>query len=150
MNFKEAQQFLDNYLNSYPTIKEYMDNVVKIAHEQGYVKTIMGRKRIIDELKNKNYLIRQSGERMAKNTPVQGSAADILKKAMIEIYDEFKKRKLKSKMLIQVHDELVFNILKTEEEEATKIIVDIMENTYKLDVPLVVDVNKGLDWYEAK
>ena len=150
MNFKEAQQFLDNYLNSYPAIKEYMDNVVKVAHEQGYVKTIMGRKRIIDELNNKNYLIRQSGERMAKNTPVQGSAADILKKAMIEIYDEFNKRGLKSKMLIQVHDELVFNILKNEEEEATKIIVDIMENTYKLEVPLVVDVNKGSDWYEAK
>ena len=87
---------------------------------------------------------------MAKNTPVQGSAADILKKAMIEIYDEFNKRGLKSKILIQVHDELVFNILKSEEKEATDIIVNIMENTYKLNVPLVVDVNKGNDWYEAK
>ena len=150
MNFKEAEDFLNTYLDNYPTIKEFMDNVVEEAHTNGYVKTIMGRKRIIDELNNKNYMIRQSGERMAKNTPVQGSAADILKKAMIEIFDEFNKRKLKSKMLIQVHDELVFNILKDEEKEATKIIVDIMENTYKLKVPLVVDVNKGMDWYEAK
>ena len=150
MNFKEAEKFLNNYLNSYPAIKEYMDNIVEEAHKNGYVKTIMNRKRVIDELNNKNYMIRQSGERMAKNTPVQGSAADILKKAMIEIYDEFNKRGLKSKILIQVHDELVFNILKSEEKEATDIIVNIMENTYKLNVPLVVDVNKGNDWYEAK
>jgi DNA polymerase-1 len=127
-----------------------MDEIVVNAHRDGYVKTIMNRKRIIDELNNKNYMIRQSGERMAKNTPVQGSAADILKKAMIEIYQEFKNQNLKSKMLIQVHDELVFNVLKEEETIVEKIIIDIMENTYKLNVPLKVDVNKGTDWYEAK
>jgi len=145
-----AKKFIDNYLTTFPNIKLYMDEVVANAHRDGYVKTIMNRKRIIDELNNKNYMIRQSGERMAKNTPIQGSAADILKKAMIEIYQEFNRRHLKSKMLIQVHDELVFNIVKEEEAEAEKIIVDIMENTYKLNVPLIVDVNKGNDWYEAK
>ncbi len=145
-----AKKFIDNYLDTFPSIRDFMDEIVENAHRDGYVKTIMNRKRIIDELNNKNYMIRQSGERMAKNTPIQGSAADILKKAMIEIYQEFKKRKLKSKMLIQVHDELVFNVLKEEEEEVEKIVVDIMENTYKLNVPLVVDVNKGNDWYEAK
>ena len=87
---------------------------------------------------------------MALNTPIQGSSADILKKAMVEIYDEFEKRNLKSKMLIQVHDELVFNVVKAEEEEVTKIVKDIMENTYKLSVPLVVDINKGTDWYDVK
>lgn len=87
---------------------------------------------------------------MALNTPIQGSSADILKKAMIEIYDEFNKRHLKSKMLIQVHDELVFNVYKEEEELVEKIVKDIMENTYKLSVPLIVDINKGKDWYEAK
>ena len=145
-----AKNFIDNYLETFPSIKEFMDEIVENAHRDGYVKTIMNRKRIIDELNNKNYMIRQSGERMAKNTPIQGSAADILKKAMIEIYREFNNRNLKSKMLIQVHDELVFNIVKDEEQEVEKIIIDIMENTYKLNVPLKVDINKGTDWYEAK
>ncbi len=145
-----AKRFIDNYLDTFPTIREFMDKIVENAHRDGYVKTIMNRKRVIEELKNKNYMIRQSGERMAKNTPIQGSAADILKKAMIEIYQEFNKRHLKSKMLIQVHDELVFNVYRDEEEEVEQIVVDIMENTYKLNVPLKVDVNKGNDWYEAK
>jgi len=145
-----AKKFIDGYLLTYPSIKEYMDKTIKNAHELGYVKTIMNRKRTIEELHNKNYMIRSGGERMALNTPIQGSSADILKKAMIEIYNEFKKLKLKSKMLIQVHDELVFNVLKTEEEQVKKIVVDIMENTYKLNVPLRVDVNIGDNWYEAK
>jgi len=145
-----AKNFIDNYLETFPSIKEFMDEIVANAHRDGYVKTIMNRKRIIDELNNKNYMIRQSGERMAKNTPIQGSAADILKKAMIEIYQELKNKKLKSKMLIQVHDELVFNVIKEEEEIVEKMVIDIMENTYKLNVPLKVDVNKGKDWYEAK
>ena len=145
-----AKNFIDNYLETFPSIKEFMDEIVENAHRDGYVKTIMNRKRIIDELNNKNFMIRQSGERMAKNTPIQGSAADILKKAMIDIYQEFNNRNLKSKMLIQVHDELVFNIVKEEEELVEKIIIDIMENTYKLNVPLKVDVNKGDNWYEAK
>ena len=146
----QAKKFIDEYLKAYPRISEYMKEVIEEAHAKGYVKTIMNRKRTIEELNNKNYMIRSSGERMALNTPIQGSSADILKKAMIEIYDEFNKRHLKSKMLIQVHDELVFNVYKEEEELVEKIVKDIMENTYKLSVPLIVDINKGKDWYEAK
>ena len=146
----QAKKFIDEYLKAYPRISEYMKEVIEDAHAKGYVKTIMNRKRTIEELNNKNYMIRSSGERMALNTPIQGSSADILKKAMIEIYDEFNKRHLKSKMLIQVHDELVFNVYKEEEELLEKIVKDIMENTYKLSVPLIVDINKGKDWYEAK
>ena len=146
----KAKNFIDNYLNTYPRISEYMKETIENAHKNGYVKTLMNRKRVIEELNNKNYMIRSSGERMALNTPIQGSSADILKKAMVEIYKEFNKRGLKSKMLIQVHDELVFNVIKDEEETVEKIVKDIMENTYKLSVPLVVDINKGLDWYEAK
>lgn len=145
-----AKRFIDDYLKTYPSIKEYMDATIKSAHELGYVKTIMNRKRTIEELKNKNYMIRSGGERMALNTPIQGSSADILKKAMIEIFNEFKKCKLKSKMLLQVHDELVFNVLKEEEETVNKIVRDIMENTYNCSVPLKVDINTGNNWYEAK
>ena len=146
----KAKDFIDNYLKTYPRIGEYMKEIIKDAHEKGYVKTLMNRKRVIEELNNKNYMIRQSGERMALNTPIQGTSADILKKAMVEIYREFEKRNLKSKMLIQVHDELVFNVLKSEEQEVEELVRNIMENTYKLSVPLVVDINKGTDWYDAK
>ena len=146
----KAKDFIDNYLKTYPRISEYMKETIEEAHKNGYVKTLMNRKRIIEELNNKNYMIRSSGERMALNTPIQGTSADILKKAMVEIYREFEKRNLKSKMLIQVHDELVFNVLKDEEEVVENIVRDIMENTYKLSVPLVVDINKGIDWYDAK
>lgn len=145
-----AKNFIDSYLDTYPRIKEYRENVIADAKEKGYVKTIMNRKRIIDELNNKQYLIRQQGERIALNTPVQGSSADILKKTMIEIYQEFKERNLKSKMLIQVHDELVFNVLNDELDIVKEIVERVMENTYELNVPLKVDIETGSDWYEAK
>ena len=147
---KEAKYFIDKYFETYPGIKSYMDEVIKTAHEKGYVTTIMNRKRVIDELHNANYMIRSMGERMALNTPIQGSSADILKKAMIEIDREFSKRKLKSKMLLQIHDELVFNVLNDELEIVKKIVKDIMENTISLSVQLVVDINVGKNLYEAK
>ena len=150
IDVKSAKKFIDDYLNTYPGIKDYMDNVIKEAHRLGYVKTIMNRKRVIEELNNKNYMIKSMGERMALNTPVQGSSADILKKAMIEIFDKFNSLGLKSKMLIQVHDELVFNVLEEERETVEKIVTDIMENTYKLSVPLKVEINEGKNWYDAK
>jgi len=145
-----AKKFIDNYLETYSGIREYMEKEKEDAYKYGYVTTLMNRRRVIEELKNKNYLIRSSGERMALNTPIQGTAADILKKAMVEVYNEFEKRNLKSKMLIQVHDELVFNVLNDEVEEVKEIVQDIMENTFKLDVPLKVDIEIGNDWYEAK
>ena len=145
-----AKKFIDNYLETYPGIKEYMEEEKSNAYKYGYVRTLMMRKRVIEELKSKNYMIRSSGERMALNTPIQGTAADILKKAMVEIYEEFNKRGLKSKMLIQVHDELVFNVLNDELDEVKDIVKNIMENTFKLNVPLKVDIEIGNDWYEAK
>ena len=150
INVKEAKKFIDDYLETYPGIQEYMEKEKAEAYKNGYVRTLMNRKRVIEELNNKNYMIRSSGERMALNTPIQGTAADILKKAMVEIFDEFNKRNLKSKMLIQVHDELVFNVLNSELDEVKEIVRNIMENTFKLSVPLKVDIEYGNNWYEAK
>ena len=127
-----------------------MDSVIIKAYELGYVKTLFGRKRNIEELKNTNYMIRSSGERMALNTPIQGTSADILKKAMIEIYNRFNTLNLKSKMIIQVHDELLFDVRKEELKIVTEIVKEIMEQTYTLSVPLRVEINKGENWYEAK
>jgi DNA polymerase-1 len=127
-----------------------MDEEIKEAHINGYVKTIMNRKRVIKELSSSRYNIRSMGERMALNTPIQGSSADILKKAMVEIDREFENRKLKSKMLLQIHDEVVFNVVETEKDVVSSIVKDVMENTYKLSVPLVADMAWGKDLYEAK
>ena len=150
IDYKSANKFIESYLDTYPGIRKYREEVIKDATEKGYVKTIMNRKRVIDEIKNKNFMIREQGKRIALNTPVQGSSADILKKAMIEIFREFKDKNLKSKMLVQVHDELVFNVVNSELETVKEIVKRIMENTYTLNVPLVVDIEVGNDWYDAK
>lgn len=150
IDLKSAKAFIDTYLNTYPGIKEYMDQEIRDAYEKGYVRTIMNRKRTIEELKSKNYMVKSQGERMALNTPIQGSSADILKKAMVEIYREFKEKGLKSKMLLQVHDELVFDVLLEEEKEVREIVQRIMEHTYPLLVPLKVEIAVGNNWYEAK
>lgn len=147
---KQAKEFLDNYLETYSGVKDYMEIEKAKAYKNGYVTTIMNRRRNLEELKSKNFMIRSQGERMALNTPIQGSAADILKKAMVDIYNEFENRKLKSKMLIQVHDELIFNVYNDELDEVRKIVKDKMENVYKLSVPLKVDINIGSTWYDAK
>ena len=150
INLSDANKFINDYLKTFPGIKEYMEKTIKEAYQNGYVKTLFNRKRVIEELKNKNYLIRSSGERMALNTPVQGTAADIIKKAMIEIQNEMDRLSLNSKMLVQIHDELVFTVLKDEVEVMTKIIKNVMENVYKFSVPLKVDIEYGNNWYEAK
>jgi DNA polymerase-1 len=146
----EAKGFIDNYLNTYPGIKEYMDKTIKEAHELGYVKTLFNRIRIIPELQNKNYMIRQAGERMALNTPIQGTSADIMKIAMVNIFREMKEKGLKSKMLLQVHDELVFDTLESEKEVLAELVTRNMETCVKLDVPFKVSGDYGTDWYETK
>jgi len=146
----EAKEFIGKYLDAFPGIRDFMNSVIYDTYKNGYSKTLMNRKRIIEELKSKNYMIRSGGERIALNTPIQGTAADILKKAMVEIYDKFRELGLKSKMLIQVHDELVFNVLKNELDIVKQIVEEIMENTYKLEVPLKVEIEYGYNWYEAK
>ena len=147
---KEAKEFINKYFETYPGVKEYMDKEIEEAKRNGYVKTIMNRKRIIEELHSSNHVVRSMGERMALNTPIQGSSADILKMAMIKIDKYFEDNNIKSTMLLQVHDELIFNVIKEEEEEVRKIVSNIMENIIKLDVPLKVSIEEGNNWYEAK
>ena len=150
IDIKTAKNFIDDYLETYPGILKYMEEEKAKAYKYGYVKTLMNRKRVIEELNNRNYMIRSSGERMALNTPIQGTAADILKKAMVELYEELNKKKLKSKILLQVHDELILNVVNNELEEVKKLVREIMENTYELKVPLKVEIETGSNWYEAK
>ncbi len=146
----EAKNFIDTYLETYPGIKEYMDNSINKAKKQGYVTTLFNRKRNIPELKNTVYTIRQSGERIALNTPIQGTAADIIKLAMVKVYKALKENNLKTKMIIQVHDELIFDVPKEELEKVKQIVTQIMDNVTKLSVPLDIDINMGQNWAEAK
>ncbi len=150
INAKDAKEFIDTYLETYPEIKKYMEKTVEDAKEKGYVTTLFNRKRIIEEINNPAYIIRQSGERIALNTPVQGTSADIMKMAMIKIYKKLNENHLKSKMIIQVHDEIIIDTKKEELEEVTEIVRDSMANACKLSVPLSVDINYGKDWYDAK
>ena len=146
----DADNFIAKYFTLYPEVKKYTEDIVKFAHENGYVKTLFGRKRVIDEIKNPNYIIRSTGERMAMNTPIQGTSADIMKMAMINVYNRFNKENIKSKILLQVHDEIIVDVKNSELEEVKKIIKEEMENVYKLDVPLKVEIDTGINWYEAK
>ena len=147
---REAKQFIDTYKETYPGIDRYMNSVVEKAYQDGYVTTLMNRKRYIPELQNKNHIIRASGERIALNTPIQGTSADIIKKAMVDIARRFKEENLKSKMIIQVHDELVFDTLLYEKEKVIAIVKDCMENVCDLTVPFNVEISYGYNWYEAK
>ncbi|MFR5984514.1 MAG: DNA polymerase I [Bacilli bacterium] len=147
---KEAKEFINKYFETYPGVKDYMDKEIDEAKKNGYVKTIMNRKRVIEELKSSNYMVRSMGERMALNTPVQGSASDILKKAMVEINNIFEKKNIKSKMLLQVHDELIFNVYNDEIDKVKDIVYNTMTKVFELKVPLDVDIELGNNWYEAK
>lgn len=147
---KEAKEFIDNYLETYPGIQKYMDETIAKAKELGYVRTLFNRKRNIPELNNKNYMIRSAGERIALNTPIQGTSADIIKSAMIEIDKCFKENNIKSKMILQVHDELIFDTLKEEYDKVCEIIESVMDADYNISVPLEIDIESGEDWYQAK
>ena len=131
-------------------IMNYMDDIIAQAYQDGYVKTLFNRKRVIEELNNKNYMVRQSGERIALNTPIQGTSADIMKIAMVKIFKEMQDKKLKSKMLLQVHDELIFDVVKEEKDVLEELVKRNMETCVKLDVPFKVSSDYGTDWYEAK
>ncbi len=146
---QEAQKYIEKYFEKYPKVKEYLDKTVKDAIEKGYVKTLLGRIRPIPELKSKNKNIQESGRRMALNTPLQGTAADLMKKAMIDVWKEIKKRKLKTKMILQVHDELVFEAKPEEKEELEALVKEKMENVYPLKVPLKVKLSWGINWAEV-
>lgn len=145
----EARKFIEKYYELYPNVKKYMDNITESAKKTGYVKTLLGRKRIIAELKSPNFMVRKNGERMALNTPIQGTSADIIKMAMINIQNELNKRNMQSKLVLQIHDELVFDTLESELEDLKMIVKDKMENVIKLNVPLKVEISYGKSWYEV-
>lgn len=147
---KEASNFIEQYLNMYPGIKTYMDETIKKAHENKYVKTLFNRKRNIPELDNKNYMIRSGAERIALNTPIQGTSADIIKIAMVEASKKLKESNMKTKMILQVHDELIFDVFKDELDMVKEIVKETMEGVCKMSVPLKVDIEVGTDWYDTK
>lgn len=147
---KESKMYIDNYLDNYKNVKKYMDDIVVQGREKGYVETLLHRRRYIPELQAKNFNIRSFGERIALNTPIQGSAADIIKIAMVGVYDEIKKRKLKSRLILQIHDELIIEAPEEELEEIKVLLRDIMESAVELKVPLTVDLEVGDSWYDTK
>ena len=147
---KVAKTYITQYLEKYNGIKEFMDSIVETAKEQGYVETLFNRRRYIPELKSNSYVVRQFGTRVAMNTPIQGTAADIMKIAMITTYNELKSRRLKSKVILQVHDELMIEAAIEEKEEVEKILKESMENAIKLKVPLIAETSTADNWYDAK
>ena len=147
---KEAKQYIEQYLETYHGIRDYMKNIVEEAKRKGYVETLFKRRRYIPELNSKNYMVRKFGDRAAMNTPIQGTAADIMKIAMIKVYNELKNRNLKSKIVLQIHDELIIETVLEEKDEVRNLLKECMESSAKLSVPLNVDVEEGKNWYQAK
>ncbi len=149
MSVQESKQFIDIYFRRYPGVKKYMEEIVKFAEEKGYVSTIFGRRRYIPDIKSRNHQVREFAKRTAINTPIQGSAADVIKLAMIKIYNELSSRGFKSKMVLQVHDELLFDVYLAELGDIREIIKNGMENVIELKVPLRVEIGIGKNWLEA-
>ena len=147
---KQAKEYIQQYLEKYSNIKKYMDGIIEFAKENGYVETLFKRRRYIPELQSNNFNVRQFGQRAAMNTPIQGTAADIMKKAMIEVYNELNENKLESKIVLQIHDELLIETKIEETEQVKNILKNCMENVIKLSIPLKVDINIGNSWYDAK
>ena len=147
---KEAKENIESYLRKYKGIKQFMDKTTDEAKEKGYVTTMFGRRRYIPELKSQNFAIRQFGIRAAINMPIQGTAADIMKLAMIEVEKQIEEKNLNAKILLQIHDELLLEVSKDEEEKVKEMLKNSMENVVKLSIPLIADVSEGLDWYSCK
>ena len=147
---KAAKTYIEQYLEEYSGIKKYMEDVVNTAKEKGYAETEFGRRRYIKELQSSNYMVREFGKRAAMNTPIQGTAADIMKIAMIKVYEELKKRNLKSKIVLQVHDEMMIEALQEEKEQIKQILKDCMQNATKLIVPLIAEISEANNWYDCK
>lgn len=150
INRKDAKVFLEKYFEKYSGVKEFMNNLIEKAKQQGYVATLLGRRRKVDELNSSNYMTRLFGERITMNMPFQGSSADIIKLAMINVNNELKNKKMKSKLILQIHDELIIDATNDELEIVKTILKQEMENVVKLSVPLIVEINSGDNWYDAK
>lgn len=147
---KEAKTYIDQYLDKYNGIKKFMDDIVETAKEAGYVETLFHRRRYIPELKSNSYMVRQFGARAAMNTPIQGTAADIMKIAMIDVFNRLKENNLQSKIVLQIHDELIIEAKKEEQEQVAKILKECMENAIKLKIPLKAELSTANSWYDAK
>ena len=147
---KEAQHYIDDYYEAYPKLKEYLDGLVLSAKESGYAYTLFHRRRPIPELSSSNFMVRSFGERIAMNSPIQGTAADIIKMAMIAVSHRIEKEHLSSRLILQVHDELLIETKQEEEEIIKAILKEEMEHTCELLVPLNVDICDGMNWYDAK
>jgi len=147
---KEARKYIDEYFENYSGVKQYMENSVSKAKEQGYVETILNRRRYIPEINSNNYNIRSFGERVAMNMPIQGSAADIIKMAMVEIYRDLKHKNLKSHLVLTIHDELIIETYVKEQKYVKSMMKEKMENVVKLKVPLKVEIAEGASWYDTK
>ena len=150
VSLKEAREFIRRYFEEYPEIKDYMENVVEDCKHNGYVSTVLNRKRYIPTINDKNFVVREQAKRFAMNSPIQGSGADILKLAMIKVDQLMKEKQLKSKMILQVHDELIFDVVKEEIDEMMNIIKSAMESAFEMDVPLKVDGAYAHNWYDLK
>ena len=147
---KEAKSYIDEYFKTYPRIKKFLDRLVDDAKEKGYCETMFGRRRPVPELKSTNFNQRSFGERVAMNSPIQGTAADIIKYAMVHVYDALKEKGLQSKLILQIHDELLIETRKNEVEEVQAVLSQEMQNACELAVKLEIDLHIGTDWYEAK
>jgi len=146
----EAKKYIDTYLERYGNVQKYMDRVIEEAEENSYVTTLLHRKRYIPEVKSSNKIVKALGKRLAMNAPIQGSAADIIKIAMVNVANELKLKQLRSRLILQVHDELILNVYKDELDLVKDIVKKEMENVLDLKVPLDVDISIGDTWYEAK
>lgn len=146
----EAKQYIDSYLEKYHKIEEFMNQEIEKARENGYVQTMFHRRRYIPEINSNNYMVRKFGDRAAMNAPIQGTAADIMKIAMIKVYQTLKKQNLQSKIVLQIHDELIIEALEEEKEKVSQILKESMESAAKLSVDLEVDLQEGKSWYDTK
>jgi len=146
---RKAKDYIEKYFEMYPNIKKYMDDAVTSCKEKGYIETLWGRRRYVPEINASNYNVRQFGERVAMNAPIQGTAADIIKIAMVNVQREIEERGLESRLILQVHDELVIETKLEELEEVREMLVKNMQNVAKLSVPLIAEANYGKNWYEA-
>ena len=150
LSFKDARKFIDDYFLTYPKIREYLDEQVEFCKQNGYVKTMLNRRRYINEINDRNYMMREFGKRAAMNAGIQGSAADLIKIAMIRAFNKLKEEHMASKLILQVHDELIFDVPEEEVEKMKELIPQIMSNAYTMKTRLDCSLAIGKDWYEAK
>jgi DNA polymerase-1 len=146
---KEAESFIEAYFARYPKVRTFIDETIATARETGHVRTLLGRLRRLPDLRAKSFPVRMEAERQAMNTPVQGSAADLIKKAMVDLHRELRERKLRSRLILQIHDELLLEVPEAEAEKAKALVTEVMEGALKLDVPLVADARLGRSWAEV-